>query len=233
MVASTPQRRCQQIYFNGYTLPTPMASATVLTAGTPAVTMTSGGFVRLSLDTTNEVQVARLSNGDVLPWDIDNIEYVEWYARVSASLAAACSLSMGLASAANTTVNSITARAMFRMTGGGSLVLDAVDGTNSQTSIATGLSMFTSDWQRFRINLKQGTITQGPPTSNVGGVGGKASIQFGCDDARGNLRHLAPRTQMSMAAYTSNLQLYFQLQKSANAASGSLDIRDIAIAYRL
>jgi len=229
----TPQLRSVHLPFLGFTLPTPWKADVTDDAGTAAVTMSSGGYCRLSLDNTAEVQVARLSMGDVLPFDIDQLVSVEWWARVSASLAAACSLSMGVGSAGNATVTSITARSMFRMTGGGLLTLDCVDGTNSQTGITTGLAMATSDWQRFKLNFKQGTITQGPPANNLGGVGGKAAILFGADDSRGNLRHLAPRTQMSMAAYSSNLQAYFQLQKSANAATATLDIRDVMVEYRL
>jgi hypothetical protein len=228
----SPRLRKLLLPFNGYTLPDPWKADTTETAGTPAVTMTNGGFCRLSLDATAEIQVARLSNGDVLPFDIDNLDSIEFWARCSAALNAACSLSMGVCNAGNNTIASITSRAMFRMTGGGSLTIDAVDGTHSQTAIATGMAMATSAWQRFTMNFKQNTITMGPPASHVGGVGGKASVLFGVEDTRGNLRHVAGRTQFDMSAETGNLQLYFQLQKSANAATATLDVRDVEVTYR-
>lgn len=229
---ATPRLRQIHIPFNGYTLPTPMRAATTQTSGTPAVAMTSGGFCRLSLDSTAEVQVARLSNGDVLPFDIDQLDSIEFFAKVSASLNAACSLVMGVANAGNNTIASITSRCLFKLTGGGLLTIDAVDGTHSKTGIATGQAMATADWQRFTMQFKQGLVTQGPPAA-VGGVGGKASVLFNCEDARGNLRAQARGTQFDMSAETGNLQLYFQLQKTANAATATLDIRDICVTYRI
>ena len=75
---TTPQLRRLHLPFIGNTLPTPWKTDLTKTAGSPAAAMTSGGFIRLSLDATEEVQVARLSNGDVLPFDIDNIVLVDW-----------------------------------------------------------------------------------------------------------------------------------------------------------
>ncbi len=226
----TPRLRTIHIPFNGYTLPTQMKADTTQTSGTPAVTMTSGGFCRLSLDSANEIQVARLSNGGVLPFDIDQLDSIEFFAKVSASLNAACSLVMGVCNAGNNTIASITSRAFFKMTGGGLLTIDALDGTHTKSAIATGQAMATADWQRFTMQFKQGLVTQSPPGANSGG---KSNVLFSIEDTRQNLRRVATGTQFDMSAETGNLQLYFQLQKSANAATANLDIREASVTYRL
>lgn len=229
----TPVLRQQAILFNGYTLPTPMKSTTTQTAGTPANTMTSGGYIAMSLDATAEVQAARLDFGNVLSYPIDKIDSIEWWAKCSASLAAAVSLFMGVGSAASNTIGSIAQRAMFKMTGGGLITCDAVDGTNSQTGVATGLSFPSTDWTKFSLEFKQGCITIGPPANNVGGVGGKYHIIFKMENAQGKLRQVGQRTQFNMGAYSGNLQPIFCIVKSANAATGELDIRDLVVNYRL
>lgn len=223
----------QQIPLNGYTLPAPFKSTLTKTAGAPLNTMTSGGYLAMTLDNTNEVQAARIDFGDVLSYPIDKLDSIEWWAKVSASLAAQVSLFMGVGSNASNTIGSIAQRAMFRMTGGGLLTCDAVDGTNSTTAQATGMAMMTGDWQKFVLNFKQGNVTQGPPASNVGGVGGKSDIIFKVEDGRGNLRQVAQRSWFNMGAYSGNLQPIFCIVKSANAATGELDIRHVRAVYRM
>lgn len=230
----------RNIEFNGNALPPEFTSHITKTAGNPTVGnvnvgSSNGGGCDLALDSTTEVQVLRLSFGDVLSLVATKLVAMEWWARVSASLASQCNLFMGVGNAGNDTVSSITQRCGFKMTGGGNLTCDAVDGTNSQTAIATGIPMLTTDWQKFSLNFKEGHITQGPPTSNVGGVGNLNDVIFRVENnLQGILRPVCQRTQMSLGALTSanGLQPIFQIGKSSNAATGTLSIKGLRLVYQ-
>ncbi|MGV3605203.1 MAG: hypothetical protein ACO1RA_02265 [Planctomycetaceae bacterium] len=210
----------------------PFCSFTAQTSGTPTVAAVSGGSMDLTLDATNEVQVACLYQGDILPFAIDDILKIEFIVKLSsAALNAAITGAIGLASARNSTLNSITNAALFRFAGGtsNSMVIDTRDGTNSQSGIATGQVPGTA-YRRLVMDFAGGVKTQAPPLLSKGG---KAQVLFYMSDANGYLKRVAQNTNFDMSALSGNLQLFAQIQKTGVAAGGTLSIAEILVEHRL
>ena len=188
------------------------------TAGTPTV-LTDNGFMVLSLDGTLEDQVATLYQ-DELPFDIDNLLQLDIWAKLStASLHAAISCAFGLISAHNDDLDLVAAAAMFRCYGSNAVVVETDDGTNNNDDVASGQTLKTSV-KRFTIDFASGVKAVVPPPS----VGGKANVLFSADDDRFNLRQAARATRFDMSNYSSNLQLFAQIQKGAASSVIAADV---------
>lgn len=205
----------------------PWAKADTSAAGAPTATTTADGLV-LSLDATNEAQNLCVYFGDILAYDIDDLIRVSIYAKLTAALDAAVSAAFGMAGARNDTIDSIAQHALFRAIGSNSLVVETDDGTTDKDDIATGLSLSTS-LRRHDIDFKTGVQTRQPGLS----LGGKANVQFSAENSAGLLRRVAQDTVFDMSAYDGGLQPFFQLQKTAAAATASLTIRRVEIEYRM
>lgn len=203
-------------------------SKTTQTAGTPTVKAVSLGSIDLVLDNTNEAQVASLYMGDILPFDITKLIRVSFLAKVSASLNAAVTGFLGLGSARNDTIASIAQRVGFVLAAN-AVNVDAVDGTNSQTAKSTGFSL-AATVRKFAIDFSVGNLTQSPPSLSKGGV---ADVKLYMSNDKGALTQVCPTVRFDMSAYASGLQLIFQLQKTANAATGTLSIYDPEVEHRL
>lgn len=220
--------------FNGIMIPPVAASVThgpwaakiTKTAGSPTV-QTNNGFLELALDNTAEVQNLCLYFGDQLPYSIDKLIQVDIWAKLSAGLAAAVSAAVGVASARNDAIASISARALFRASGNNNLVLDGADGTHTQSAIATGLTWSTTVL-RFCLSFKEGIVTVERGLS----TGGKSRVGYAAENGQGLLRPLAPTTQFDLSAYSSGLQLFAQIQKTSNAATGTLSVQRAEVQYR-
>jgi hypothetical protein len=200
-------------------------------SGPPTVSVVSGGAAALALEATEEVQNACLYMGDVLPYDIDDLIRVEFLAKMSATLGSASSIAFGVGSARNDDPDSITAAAMFRAIGNNSIVCETDDGTNEQDDDATGDTITTS-YKRFVIDFASGIKTQSPPSLSLGG---KADIHFLMSGAYGSgaLRRVCAGTAHSMNAYSGNLQLFAQIQKTSSTNTGTLSILEIDVEYKL
>jgi hypothetical protein len=225
---------CDDFRFNGLIKPAatasvvdgPWAKADTSAAGSPTV-QTNNGFMELALDATNEAQNLCLYFGDQLPYDIDDLVQVDIWAKITASLPAAVSAAFGLASARNDAIDSIAAQALFRLIGDNNLLVESDDGTTDKDDIATGLTL-AATLRRFTISFKEGI------NSVVGGLstGGKSNVIFSAENSAGLLRRVAPATRFDMSAYSSGLQPYFQIQKTAAASLGTLSIKRVRIQYR-
>lgn len=227
---------CERFDFRGAHAPPLVASrqgkwakADTSAAGSPTVQSGSGGAMELTLDPTNEVQNISLYMGDVLPYDIDDIVRIEFLARITAGLNPAISAAIGLASARNDAIASINERALFRLVGNNNLLVETDDGLTERASIPTGETLVAS-YRRLVIDFGEGTLTQSPPAQSLGG---KADVRFFVSNAQGSLRRVAASTQFRMDNYSGNLQVFAQLQKTANAAVATLSILDGWIEYRL
>lgn len=200
-------------------------------AAPPTVQGVSGGGVALALTSASQAQNACLYQGDVLPFDIDDIVRVEWIAALSVALsAAAASMAFGLTSARNDAIDSITEAALFRSLGtGGEILVETDDGTNNNDDIATGQTLGTA-YKRFAIDFMSGVKTQSPPAASLGG---KAALQFLMGNARGPLRPVAVATAFDMSNYAGNLQLFHQIQKTSATDVGTLNILQAEIEVRL
>jgi hypothetical protein len=197
-------------------------------AGSPTVQAGNDGM-ELTLSNTNEVQNICFYMGDVLPFDIDDLIAVEFLAKVTASLPATVTAIFGLGSARNDTPDSVAANAWFRLQGSNALLVESDDGTTDQDDKATGVSLSTT-FRRCRIDLAQAVFSQDAPSLSKGG---KAHTQFFVSNDTGSLRRVAAGTRFDLSAYTGNLQLMAQLQKTAAADVATLTLLEAMVEYRL
>lgn len=203
-------------------------SLTVQTAGTPLVKAVSGGSMDLVLDATNEVQSACLYQGNILPFDIDELRRVSFVVKLTAALNAAIQGAFGVASAQNATLDTVAEAAWFHFNGSNALLVETDDGTNNNDDVATGVTLSTT-YRRCVIDFCTGVKTNSPPTASKGG---KGNVLFYVSDDFGSLRRVATGTAFDMSNYSGNLQLIAQLQKSAAAAGATLSIQEIEVEFK-
>ena len=207
----------------------PFSKADTSANGTPTMLGLLGGGLRLALEATNEVQNLCLFMGDVLTFDIDEIISFEIIAKTGASLNAATSLSFGLASARNDAIDSIAAHASFRCIGNNNVLVETDDGATDLDDIATGLTLGTN-WKRFRIDFaSRNTTVEAPSVSR----GRRSNIEFYGANDNGSQRRVASGTRFDMTNYSSGLQIYAQIQKTASTAADFLDILEVCVETNL
>jgi len=200
----------------------------------PPTVRTENGFMVLALEATLESQIAELYFGDELSLDIDKIQQVDFYVKLStATLHASASVAFGLCSARNDDLDLLSAMACFRLLGNNNVLLETDDGTNDNDDVSAGQTLGTSI-KRFTIDFASGLKTVVPPPS----VGGKSNVLFSADDSRGNLQQVARGTRFDMGNYSSGLQLFARIQKrsaSSVVAAGvadKLSIERIRVRYK-
>lgn len=198
----------------------PFVKADTSSSGSPTVGGLDGGGIRLAFDNTNEAQNLCVYMGDVLAFDIDEIICVELIVKAAQTFNAATSVAFGLASARNDAIDSIAEAALFRCIGDNSVVVETDDGTNNNDDVSTGLTLGTS-WQRFSINFAERNTTQEPPSLSLGR---KSNIGFYGGNANGSKRRVASGTRFDMSNYSGGLQLFFQLQKTADTNEDTFDV---------
>lgn len=190
----------------------PFVKADTSAGGSPTVSGLAGGGVGLALDSTNEAQNLCIFMNDVLPFDIDDIISCEIIAKTVASLDSATQLAFGLISARNDAIDSITEAAVFRCIGTNDVVVESDDGTNNNDDVATGLTLGAT-WKRFAINFAERNTTMEPPSVSLGR---KSNIGFYGANDHGSSRRVASGTRFDMSNYSGGLQLFAQLQKTAD-----------------
>lgn len=182
-------------------------------AGTPTYTVGGvNGEATLAFDSQAEVQNVCLYQSDVLNYDIDLLQRIEFRVKVTAAvggtLDSATSVAIGLASARNDAIDSITAHASIRAIGSNAIVVETDDGTTDKDDVATGVSFVSGTYKKCVIDF----------------TGGSENVKFYIDGVR-----VAASTTFDMSAYTSGLQPYCQLQKTADANVDSVTIDYIKI----
>ena len=207
----------------------PFSKADTSAAGSPTIGGLAGGGLRLALDATNEVQNLCLYMGDVLPFDIDEIISVAIIAKTSATLNAVSSIAFGLASARNDAIDSIAEAALFRCIGNNNVVVESDDGTNNNDDVATGLTLGAT-WKKFQLEFASRNSTMEPPSVSLGR---KSNIEFYGANDHGSHRRVASGTRFDMSNYAGGLQLFAQIQKTANVAADSLDILEMCVEVSL
>jgi hypothetical protein len=203
----------------------PFVKADTSASGSPTVGGLTGGGIQLKLASTSEVENLCVYMGDVLPFDIDDLISVEIIAKTVATLDSATSIAFGVCSARNDAIDSLAAHASFRCIGDNNVVVETDDGTNDNDDVATGLTLGTS-WKRFAINFAERNTTMEPPSVSLGR---KSNIGFYGANNNGSLRRVASGTRFDMSNYTSGLQLYAQIQKTADTNVDSLDILEMTV----
>jgi len=69
-----------------------------------------------------------------------------------------------------------------------------------------------------------------PPSVSTGG---KTNIGFYGANDYGSLRRVAQGTRFTMGAYSSGLQPFLQIQKTADTNTDNLDVLEIGVEYKL
>lgn len=182
-------------------------------AGTPTYTVGGiNGEATLAFDSQAEVQNVCLFQSDVLNYDIDLLQRIEFRVKVTAAvggtLDSATSVAIGLASARNDAIDSITAHASIRAIGSNAIVVETDDGTTDKDDVVTGVSFVSGTYKKCVIDF----------------TGGTEDVKFYIDGVR-----VAASTTFNMSAYTSGLQPYCQLQKTSDANVDSVTIDYIKI----
>lgn len=231
------QTRCYRYDFRGHQgfpvaasgVGSPFVLADTSASGSPATGGKDGGGYGLAFSSTNEVQNLCLSFGDVLSFDIDELIRAWFIVRTVATLDSATSLAFGLAGNRNDAIDSIAQAALFRCVGDNNVVVETDDGTNNNDDVATGQTLGAA-WKRFEINFAERVSTMEPPSVSLGRG---SNIGFYGSNDNGSLRRVASGTRFDMSNYSSGLQPFVQLQKTADANVDSLDILEIGVEVNL
>lgn len=195
--------------------------------GSATVGNVAGG-VELELVTTAEGESARLSFGDILSYDIDDLVSIEFLFNLTSAAFTNSTVFLGMASAGNATIDTIGEMAGFRMDATLALKAESDDGTNNNDDVATGLTLTSGLWTRARIDFATGVQTVGPPGISKGG---KGCLLFSA--GQGAVRPvLRNSTLFDMSNYTGGLQPYVQYQKALSADAGTLVIKEILVETR-
>lgn len=193
----------------------PWAIADTSSSGTPTyatVSPSATGEVALTLAATNEVENVCLSFGDKLCFDIDNIQRFEARVKVS-GCTSGTTIAFGLQSARNDDTDATANNAQFKMVGATSttaVVVETDDGTNDLDDKATGTTLATT-YKKFVIDFSDG----------------KSDVKFYIDGVR-----VAASTTFTMAAATSSLQPFVQIQKTATTNADAVTIDYVKIVCR-
>jgi hypothetical protein len=184
-------------------------------AGTPTYLCltANGGAAKLLLDNTSEAQVVTLYQNDVLPFDLAQLQSVEFTVSVS-GIDAVTTLVFGVGTAQNDTADSVTVNAWFRMQGSAStsnLLVETDDGTSDLDDKATGTTL-SSTLKKCLIDFTNGL----------------SDIRFYVDGAR-----VAAATTFTLASITAdqNVQLFVQLQKASGTGIPAITISNVAVQY--
>lgn len=194
---------------------------TITGAAPPTCTGANGGSMDLALTSAVQVQNVCLSMNNILPFRMADLVRLEILASISASLAAAVSAVVGIASARNDDPDAVATNAYFKLAGSNSLVVETDDGTTDNDDKATGLSLSTT-MRKLVIDFGTGSNPRNPPSQSQGGL---ADVRFFAGNANGSLRRVAENTRFDMSAASANyVQLLAQIQKTSDAATGTLSI---------
>ena len=179
-------------------------------AGQPVyavVTPSACGELNLAFDSTTEVQNVCISMGDKLCFDIDNVQ--SFRARVKqgqTTIDSASTFSIGLASARNDTIESITAFLLFKLVGTNEVMISTDDNVTDLTDKATGISIGTS-YVDLMIDLSN-----------------KKNVKFFV-----NGQPVCQSTTFDLSGYTGSLQVYIQAQKTSDNNTDSFVIDYVSV----
>lgn len=210
-------------FIGGGTIPTslsagcPWKQTDTSPAGTPTFAVQSNaahGELLIQFSNTNEIQNLCLDFGDVLCFDIDNLQTVAFGLTVPQTLNAATRLAFGLQSARNDNTDSTTHNCQFLLAGSNALLVETDDNVTDVDDIATGLTVSTAA-HRFVIDF----------------TGGKSNIKFYGGPITGSLLPLATSRTFSMVT-TSSLQPFIQLQKTASTNTDAVRLDYIEVEYK-
>jgi len=184
----------------------------------------AGDHYLLSLEATNEAQVAELNFNDLLGLDIDDLQYVDFWVELSANLAANAQLSVGVGSARNADARSVAQRAIFTVSGGSTALQVETDDGTTENEVLSSVNLTAGVVTRLRLDFKEGIQQIVGATSKAG----KGSVRFYADNAQGQLTRIpTPGRHMDMSAYAGGLQPIVQLRKASGTSAETLKVHRI------
>ena len=183
-------------------------------AGSPTYAVVDGsssGEIAIDLASTSEIENVCLSQNDKLQFDIDKIREVNFRVKMNqAALNAASQFAFGLAGDRNDAIDSIAQAALFRVVGADSttnVVVETDDGTNDNNDVATGKTLINA-YKDFTISFATG----------------KSDVRFFIDG-----QPVATDTTFDMSNYSGALQIFAQLQKTADTNTDGVTIDRISV----
>ena len=186
---------------------TPWLVVDASSAGAPTYVRNASNAV-LTLASTSEVENVCLSHGDALSFDIDDLLSAEFRVKVT-GCTSGTTISWGMASARNDTPASMTALALFTMTGATSTtdVTVETDDNVTDTAPVSSATALATTFKRFVIDFSN-----------------KSNIKFYIDGVQ-----VARSTTFTMAGYTSGLQPFVQIQKTSSANTDAVTVDYVKI----
>jgi len=185
-------------------------------SGAPTYTCTTedGGSMKLTLASTSEVENICMSHGDVLAFDVRNIQQYWCIAKVAA-VGSNSVVTFGLGSARADDEDTVATKCWFKMEGATSttaVVIETDDAVTDDPDNATGETL-AAVYKKFEIDFSYGI----------------ADIRFNIDGAR-----VASGTTFSMSGLTAglNVQPMFQVSKASSADVAALQIAQVGITYK-
>jgi hypothetical protein len=183
-------------------------------AGAPTYLTVSSdtGELALTLAANSEAEIVTAYHNDVLCFDLEKVQYVEWIVKVG-GVDAVTTIVWGVGSAQNDTTDSVTNLAWFRMEGSAStsnVVVETDDGTTDNDDKATGKTLSTT-YKKFVIDFTDGL----------------SDVKFYIDGER-----VADSTTFSMAAAIGRFQPFVQLQKASGTGTPSITIDNFKVVHR-
>jgi hypothetical protein len=182
-----------------------------VTGAAPPTAVRNGSEAIFTLTSASQVQVLGGAHADALPFDIDELQSVEFRCKIGAATFTSGSiLAFGVGSARNATLDSVAAHAWFRMEGANSttqVYVETDDGVRDNDDIGTGVTLGTA-YKRFFIDF----------------TGGKSNVKFYIDGQR-----VAADRTFDMSGYSAGLQPIIQLQKAENTNADVLTVDYVRI----
>jgi hypothetical protein len=195
---------------NGWTI------ADTSSAGTPTYLCITEdcGAAKLTLAATSEAENVCLYTNDVLPYDLAQLQCVEFIAKV-AGVDSATVITFGIGNARNDDEDVVGVSAWFKIEGSAStsaLVVETDDATNDFNDKATGTTL-ASTYKKCSIDFSQGL----------------SDVRFFVDGER-----VAASTTFDMSDVASgqNVQLMVQLEKASGTGVPSITIAQVSVQSR-
>lgn len=192
----------------------PFRVADTSSAGTPTYVFVDGsatGELAVDLASTSEIENVCIYQGDILQYDIDNLKEVEFRVKMNqATMDTASQFAFGITGDRNDAIDSIAQAAIFRVIGADSttaVVVETDDGTVNNDDVATGKTLINA-YKNFTINFATG----------------KSDVRFYVDG-----EPVATATTFDMSNYAGSLQIFMQIQKTADTNVDGFTVDRISV----
>lgn len=183
-------------------------------AGTPTYALVDGsttGELAVDLASTSEIENVCVYQNDVLQFDIDKLREVTFRVKMNqAAMDSASQFAIGLTGDRNDAIDSIAQAALFRIVGSDSttaVVVETDDGTNDNNDVATGKTLINA-YKELTISFATG----------------KSDVRFYIDG-----EPVATGTTFDMSNYSGALQIFAQIQKTADTNTDGFTLDYVSV----